>query len=70
MKPGTIVPIRGEFEDHRALLHSVAADDEIDGVVVVTIRKDGGVGRAQIGISRANMAYASLVLSAWAREDV
>lgn len=70
MKPGTLVPIRGVFEDPRALLHDVAADPEIEGVVVVTFRKDGEVGRAQIDVTRANMAYASLVLADWAREDV
>lgn len=70
MKPGTLIPIRGVFESAESLLHHVASDHEIESCVVITVRKDGDVGRAQIGMSRANMAYASVILADWSREDL
>lgn len=69
MKPSTVIPIRGEFENPRTFLLHIAGDDEIENFVIITERKDGTLGRAQIGMTRAAMAYASLVLADWARED-
>lgn len=69
MKPGTLVPIRGKFESAKALLYHIAEDAEMAEFVIVTIRKDGTIARAQFEMTRANMAYASVVIAGWSREE-
>ena len=64
----SIEPIRGKFEDWRALLGKVMEDDEIEHLVIVTFRKDEAFSVAHYECTRQEMAFASLVLAQTALE--
>lgn len=69
MKPGDIIPIRGKFEDPKAFLHHIATDDEIESFIMIAVHKDGTIGSANFKMTRANMAYASIILAEWSRRE-
>ena len=69
MKPGQLIPIRGKWESPRAMLHHIAADEEIESFVVIAVRKDGPVGKGHYEMTRANMAYTSVICAEWSRSD-
>lgn len=59
----SVVPIRGAFEDWRALLSHIMEDDQVEHLAVLTKRKDGSVYAAHFQCTREEMAYMSLVLA-------
>lgn len=62
-----LIPINGQFENPKALLFDIANED-IKAFVIISVHKDETIHRAQIGMTRADMAYASVELAAWSRE--
>lgn len=62
-----VIPLRGKFENAKAFLHNIANDD-IQEFVIITINKNGDIGRANFNMTRANMAYASILIAELSRE--
>ena len=65
-----IIPINGIFENAKAFLYDIANDDTISEFAMVIIHKDGNIGRANFKMTRANMAYASIIFAEWCREPM
>lgn len=66
---GKLAPLRGKYESAKALLYSIAEDDQVAELVLVAVRKNGDVTSANFKMTRAHMAYASVVIADWALED-
>ena len=60
---GELRAIRGEFESPKAMLHDIAGDETIKAFVILTIHEDGVSTFAQIGCTRKDLAFASIVLA-------
>lgn len=45
------------------MLHSIAADDNLEAFVIVTFRRDGTAAPHHINCSRKDMAFASVILA-------
>ena len=58
----TIGPFNGKFTDPKSMLYRIAEDDTIEQFVIVTVKKDGDVQFAHYECSRANLAFASLLI--------
>jgi len=59
----TIRPIRGRFENWRALLAVIAEDDDVENLAVITVSKDGVMKCAHFEMTREQMAFASVLLA-------
>ena len=59
----TVVPFKHDFDNPKAFLLDIAADDNIRAVVVVTFDKDGLASFSHCNIKRKEMAFAACVLS-------
>jgi hypothetical protein len=64
----SIEPIKGHFEDWRALLAKIMEDDEVEHLVVFTFCKDGSVRQAHHKCTRAEMAFAGVMIAKSALE--
>lgn len=60
---GELKAIRGQFESPRAMLHHIAADEDIEAFVIVTFRKDGNAVPAHLNCKRRDMAFAAAILA-------
>lgn len=63
-----IVALKGKHENWRSLLASIMEDDAVSSFVIVTMSKDDDVGFAHFQMTRANLAYAALLIQEKARE--
>lgn len=57
-----IVPIRGVFEDLRAMLGALAADAANVGFVGVVKRDDGTMVPVNFGVTRGDVSFAAALL--------
>ncbi len=64
-----IVPLGGKHRSAKSLLAEVMNDPNMEKVVLVTLSADGGIGWAHFEMSRAEMAWAGLVLQRLAFDD-
>ena len=53
----------GEFTNIKAMLHHIAADEEVEAFCIVTFRKDGTAVPAHLNCKRRDMAFAAAILS-------
>lgn len=65
----TVVPMRGRYEQWRALLGEIMEDDSVEHLVVVTFGKDGTVKSGHYECTREEMAFGALLLQKKAMED-
>jgi len=66
----TIEPLRGSFENWRALLGHIMEDDDVERFVIVTLKKDGTMWTAHFEMTIAEIAYAALLLQKKAMEEI
>jgi hypothetical protein len=57
-----IVPLRGHHENWRSLMGEIMEDDGVCKLVIVTFKTDGNAAIAHFEMTRAEMAYAALLI--------
>lgn len=60
---GELKAIRGSFQSPKAMLHHIAADEEVEAFVIVTFLKDGTAVPAHLNCKRRDMAFAAAILA-------
>ncbi len=58
-----IVAFRGEFTNIKAMLHHIAADDDVEAFCIVVFKKDGTAVPAHLNCKRRDMAFAAAILA-------
>lgn len=59
----TVVPFREGFDNCKAFLLDIAADETIEKVVIVTFHADGAATFAHCKVKRRDLAWASVVMA-------